>query len=303
MTSSEVERLRQHVETVDRWRQLHGKHERKIKAPYGEPPFRQRKRANESDHDYTTRNVRLQNRIIQRIEWHWRRWLGEHPTPEPNVTPDEVLDEMASKRGVVKHLFPYAEGVIHGGLPDRREQELKESAAWWDKHYRGWLAKVRQLTQIVPSITDHPLLDESKASTPLVGIDRIEQWCRAAVVAMHNPPKVEPQSVANGSTGNAVEDQQCVDAEAVKLPPRVIEARDQYLAACEALGTDSPTDREAYDLIEMTAYDAGEPSPLPTFGTWTSYLRQWRGATGQQKNKPRGGREAASGSVVKQGQD
>ena len=67
----------------------------------------------------------------------------------------------------------------------------------------------------------------------------------------------------------------------------VLTARDQYLDACEALNNDSPTDREAYDLLAKTYTTNGEVSPLPKFETWSRYLRKWRGFAGEQKNNPR----------------
>lgn len=83
------------------------------------------------------------------------------------------------------------------------------------------------------------------------------------------------------------------------LPERVKVARDQYLQACEWLGNDSPTDRQAYDRFEAACTSTQKPSLLPTFGTWSSYLRQWRRTVGQQKSKSRGSRLAdAGGSIV-----
>ena len=86
-------------------------------------------------------------------------------------------------------------------------------------------------------------------------------------------------------------------ADADELPERVKTARDQYTQACESLGKDSPTDREVYDLLTRTYHRAGQVSPLPAFGTWTSYLRQWRRTTGRQKSKSRGIRQAEAGSL------
>ena len=183
----EVERLRQHVEAVDQWRRLKAEHELEIKASYGDPPFRPRRRAVESDLVYTRRLARMQDRICLRWDRLRRLWQDDHPAPEPDVTPTDVLDDVVSNRSIVRNLFPYTERVLQGGSAARRDQEMKDAAVWWGKKHRECLAKVRQLTQIVPSITDHPLLDESKASTPLVGIDRIEQWCRGAVAAMATP--------------------------------------------------------------------------------------------------------------------
>ena len=81
------------------------------------------------------------------------------------------------------------------------------------------------------------------------------------------------------------------------MPQRVLTARDQYLSACEYLGKDKPTDREAYDLLDENYKRDGKPSPLPAFSTWTSYLRIWRKAAGQQKKAPRADREHG-GSIV-----
>ncbi|MCA9253956.1 MAG: hypothetical protein KDA54_22740 [Phycisphaerales bacterium] len=91
------------------------------------------------------------------------------------------------------------------------------------------------------------------------------------------------------------------EATACDLPARVTTARDQYLKAAESLGKDSPTDREAYDLLVGIYAKEGQPSPLPKFSAWTSYLRHWRRATGQQKSKSRGTRQAEAGSVKRKG--
>ena len=86
---------------------------------------------------------------------------------------------------------------------------------------------------------------------------------------------------------------------ASNLPPRVVNAVSLYNEGCNALKStnDKPTDREVYDLLIGTYARADKPSPLPTFGSWTSYLRQWRRATGKQKRSPRKGR-ATGRSVV-----
>jgi len=74
------------------------------------------------------------------------------------------------------------------------------------------------------------------------------------------------------------------------LPERVITAREQYLQACEAAGQDEMKDRAAYDLLQMVYEREGGPSPLPSFGTWQRYLRDWRKAAGRQKNRRRDAR-------------
>ena len=84
----------------------------------------------------------------------------------------------------------------------------------------------------------------------------------------------------------------------VNLPPRAVTARDQYLAACEALNSDSPTDRDAYDLLGRVYGQKGEVNPLPTYATWARYLGEWRTATGQQKRKPRAGHADSLGRSV-----
>ena len=76
-----------------------------------------------------------------------------------------------------------------------------------------------------------------------------------------------------------------------QIPERVQKAVDQYEQACEGIEKDRPTDREAYDCLELAYQNNRTPSPLPLYSTWTSYLRIWRQATGQQKRAPRAGRE------------
>jgi len=96
------------------------------------------------------------------------------------------------------------------------------------------------------------------------------------------------------------------------LPESVKDARDQYLAACEALGNDRPTDREAYEVLERFNAEAhsskrAEPYTLPPFDTWARYLREWRKATGQSKASSRHARlgtiAAGEGRSVVRAQD
>ncbi|MEX0885879.1 MAG: hypothetical protein WD009_05520 [Phycisphaeraceae bacterium] len=116
----------------------------------------------------------------------------------------------------------------------------------------------------------------------------------AASTQAPDPADDGAQGAGGGTAGGKRLDQ---------LPKRVIAARDQYLEAAEALGKDNPTDREAYNLLERIYEQRGVPSPLPEFSTWTSYLRKWRRATGQQKRTPRAGRASEIGeSVVREDQ-
>jgi len=83
-----------------------------------------------------------------------------------------------------------------------------------------------------------------------------------------------------------------------KLPKRTETARDQYLKACASKGVDSMPDREAYDMLDRVYQENGTPSPLPEFSTWTSYLRRWHRASGQQKRMPRRAGRGNTRSVV-----
>jgi len=80
---------------------------------------------------------------------------------------------------------------------------------------------------------------------------------------------------------------------------RALKAGEQYRQAAEALGVSDPADREAYDQLATAMASSGEKMDLPRFDTWQRNLREYRRLTGQQKNKPRAGREGSAGSLVR----
>jgi hypothetical protein len=76
------------------------------------------------------------------------------------------------------------------------------------------------------------------------------------------------------------------------LPPARAKAYSQFRWAIDSnpeFGTKT-TDREAYDWLEEYL----EKDELPTFETWSRYLRQARNRLGQLKNRPRRGRTGRS---------
>ena len=81
-----------------------------------------------------------------------------------------------------------------------------------------------------------------------------------------------------------------------------LKAGEQYRQAAEALDTTNPTDREVFDQLTSAMRVSGEEVDLPNFATWQRNLREYRRLTGQQKNKPRAGREESAGGLVRSDQ-
>ncbi|MCG3179635.1 MAG: hypothetical protein BIFFINMI_01976 [Phycisphaerae bacterium] len=79
------------------------------------------------------------------------------------------------------------------------------------------------------------------------------------------------------------------------LEPAERKAYQQYAYAVEQSAMPITKDREAYDWL-AAHLDSGDK--LPAYETWTRYLRSARKALGEQKNKPRRGRQAGR-SVVR----
>ena len=87
-----------------------------------------------------------------------------------------------------------------------------------------------------------------------------------------------------------------------KVPDRARKAGEQYRQAAEALGVLAPTDREVYDAVAGADAREGEASDLPSFATWQRNLREYRRLRGQQKNRPRAGRERDARGLVRAGE-
>lgn len=75
---------------------------------------------------------------------------------------------------------------------------------------------------------------------------------------------------------------------------------EQYTRTRDVLKPDNPNpdDSEVYDALAKACAQSDEANELPEFATWQRYLREWRKATGQQKNTRRAGRGRASGSLA-----
>jgi hypothetical protein len=82
------------------------------------------------------------------------------------------------------------------------------------------------------------------------------------------------------------------------IPPRAAKAWGQYRRALEQEGKPL-TDPVAYGVVKKDLLDDDERKDFPEFDAWVRALREWRKATGQQKNKPRAGRAGAARSIVK----
>ncbi len=83
-----------------------------------------------------------------------------------------------------------------------------------------------------------------------------------------------------------------------ELPDRVLAACSSYRIAEQRMDPPAKTDREAYEWLEEHS-ELTEGYTLPSFETWTRYLRDGRQKIGEQKNRPRSGRSAGS-SIVSQ---
>jgi hypothetical protein len=108
---------------------------------------------------------------------------------------------------------------------------------------------------------------------------------------------VEPP--ANGVRGEGTSETKTETAPEVSIPNRARKAGEQYRQAAEALGVSDPTDRQAYDQMATAMETSGEREDLASFDTWQRNLREYRRLTGQQKNRPRAGREGSARSLVR----
>jgi hypothetical protein len=79
------------------------------------------------------------------------------------------------------------------------------------------------------------------------------------------------------------------------LSPSRQKAYSQYLHAIQQdTALAGATDRDVYDWLENNL-DDGED--LPTFATWGKYVREARSAAGENKNRPRAGRDTGRSIV------
>lgn len=122
-------------------------------------------------------------------------------------------------------------------------------------------------------------------------LEDVKDDLRTAIPGYDQPAKTEPPPVPQAVTPAATDahDEQGHAATQVtpSLRPSVEKAYRQYLFAAERLGPDV-TDRDAYDWLEK--HPDGDDE-LPSFDTWSKYVRTARKAHGQPKNQPRNGRE------------
>jgi hypothetical protein len=91
------------------------------------------------------------------------------------------------------------------------------------------------------------------------------------------------------------------EADAPKIPDRALKAWQQYEEGLRLLDghVEKPTDQQVYRTLESKYRLTDEVGNLLPFERWTRYLRTYRSLTGQQKNKPRAGREQPVGSCVR----
>ncbi len=104
---------------------------------------------------------------------------------------------------------------------------------------------------------------------------------------------------AKSAVGTRVGEPETETPTEVDVPNRARKAGEQYRQAAEALGVSDPTDWEAYNQLGAAMGLSGEEADLPRLDTWQRNLREYRRLTGQQKNKPRAGREGSAGSLVR----
>ncbi len=101
----------------------------------------------------------------------------------------------------------------------------------------------------------------------------------------------KPPAPANSPTATSVGRQ-------LEIPPRAVEAFEQHENAARALGEDNPTDKAVYDSLKRTWELSGKANPLPSYGTWSRYLRIYREAVGGQRRVPRTSQPLDTGTVV-----
>ncbi len=111
--------------------------------------------------------------------------------------------------------------------------------------------------------------------------------------------EIELIEAPQGTTPETPTEAAAVTPAEVKIPDRAQKAGKQYQQAAEALGVVEPADREAYDQLVKAHEQAGEADALPALETWQRNLRTYRQLTGQQKNKPRAGRERGAQGLAR----
>lgn len=136
-----------------------------------------------------------------------------------------------------------------------------------------------------PADLNYVITKEGIARIELDGVDNLAATPGAA---KNEPSRVLPQMKL--ATARQTE---------IHIPDRARKASEQYRQAAEALDVSDPIDQEAYDQLATAMESSGEKADLPTFSTWQRNLREYRRLTGQQKNKPRAGREGSAGSLVR----
>jgi len=145
------------------------------------------------------------------------------------------------------------------------------------------------------------LLDHVRNALGSEHCDDVEAWLKDVEEALNKPG--DEQVSDESPTAEADEQQPSSGGKAPatpKLAPSHEIAFRQYLDAVEKNPTqlNGATDREVYDWLGNHV-EAGEE--LPSFATWSRYLRKARDFYDAQKNTPRAGR-APGKSVVRQDQ-
>jgi hypothetical protein len=130
-------------------------------------------------------------------------------------------------------------------------------------------------------------------------------WWLSGKVCELLGPKADRQVVAHSAaddvfkrTSDGVGLLRPSDASAQKLGPRHKKAWNAYQQGAEALA-DGATDRQVHAWLKeqednFAGSNVGDDYELPDFATWSTYLRDVRRATGQQKKLPRRGRTSRS---------
>jgi hypothetical protein len=132
----------------------------------------------------------------------------------------------------------------------------------------------------------------NRAGRPTPEIEREVEWRKhLRFVLEYNRSRLKAD-MGKGEPGDS--------SDLPSIPDRVRTIGEQYTRTCDVLKptNSNPTDREVYDVLAKACAQSGEANELPEFNTWQRYLREWRKATGQQKNSRRAGRGRASGSLV-----
>lgn len=231
-------------------------------------------------------------KVIQSVEWHDMPVAAQDAAIEIFPRFRQVAIHSALQMGLYtadRVLSNYFCGECH--LPVEKMDDISREAR--DLMGRDVANSAVKLQAELGEISEDTLNGwERTLKAELRAMERARQErARALTTAVNRDASTGP----GGGTSN----QRTTD----KIPSRAQTAADQYQKAAEALDKDHPTDREAYDLLEKTYNQGGATSPLPPFSTWTSYLRPWRRATGQQKNKLRSLRRSEIGSSIVRSED